>query len=97
MERKPPRLGNQYLRLGTVPETCPSIGCGESLHVNAVAEKTETGTTFRLKCPDCGRLFDQACPLCGSKEMQTVDGVEECLRCGNVLQVGRTPANSNTQ
>lgn len=97
MERKPPRPRNPYLRPGTVPETCPSIGCGESLQLHAVTEKTEKEIAFRLKCPECGALFDQACPTCGSKEVQTVDGVEECVRCGNVLQVGRTPANSNTQ
>lgn len=97
MGREPPSVNNPYLRERTVPETCPSTGCGESLQVEDAVDKTTKGITFRLKCPECGTLFDQACPDCGSKDIQTVEGVEECLRCGNILQLGAAPTNRNTQ
>jgi hypothetical protein len=71
MGSEQPQLSSPYIREGTVPEVCPSTGCGRSLQV-------------------------EACPECGSKDIQMVDGVEECLRCGEILQLGQPPTNKNT-
>lgn len=91
------RPDNPYLRKGTVPENCPSTECGVDLQLEDTIDTTTEGTAFRLKCPDCGKLFDQACPDCGSKDIQVVEGVEECLHCGNILQLGATPIEEHTQ
>lgn len=91
------RSRNQYLRKGTVPDTCPSPTCGVGLQREDATDTTTGGIAFRLKCPDCGVLFDQACPDCGSKDIQMVDGVEECLHCGMILQLGATPIGKRTQ
>lgn len=97
MGSDPPGLRNPYLREGTVPEVCPSEGCGSSLEVENAIDTTTEGIAFRLRCPDCGTLFDQACPECGTKDIQTVNGVEECLRCGEILQLGAASINRSTQ
>jgi hypothetical protein len=96
MGSEQPQLSSPYIREGTVPEVCPSTGCGRSLQVEDTVETTTEGIAFRLRCPECGTLFDQACPECGSKDIQMVDGVEECLRCGEILQLGQPPTNKNT-
>lgn len=88
MGRKRSTSRNYYLRGNTLPEVCPSTECGIDLHPSDTAETTVKGVKYRYKCPGCGTLFDQACPSCGSKEFQVVEGVEECLRCGEVLKLG---------
>jgi rRNA maturation endonuclease Nob1 len=96
MESDPPGLRNPYLREGTVPGVCPSEECGRSLEKENAIDRTTEGIPFRLRCPSCGTLFDQACHECGSKDIQKINGIEECLRCGEILQLGAAPTNSNT-
>lgn len=78
---------NRFLRLGTLPAFCPSKQCGKFLTIENATVKTEGGHTFRLQCPECEELIDQACPDCGSKNFQIESGVEECLLCGHLVTV----------
>lgn len=78
---------NEYLRLGTLPAFCPSKQCSEYLTATNTVVKTDSGKAFRLQCPECEALIDQACPDCGSKDFQVESGVEECLICGHLVKI----------
>jgi Zn finger protein HypA/HybF involved in hydrogenase expression len=78
---------NQFLRLGTLPAFCPSPQCNEFLTLENATVQSESGYTYRLQCPDCEELIDQACPDCGSKDFQIASGIEECLLCGHLVKV----------
>jgi len=78
---------NRFLRLGSLPAFCPSEQCDEYLTLENTTVKTEGGSAFRLQCPVCEELIDQACPDCGSKDFQVESGVEECLLCGHLVKM----------
>lgn len=78
---------NSCLRPDTVPERCSCEDCQEDLSIESVLVKTSNGVPYKLKCPECDELFDQACPICGSKDTQVKGGVEECVHCGRVLEI----------
>lgn len=96
MEDRQESTLNPYIRLETVPEICPCPDCETDISPDEATESTRKGFIFRATCPTCGLLFDQACPRCGSKDIQTAEGVEECLHCGEVLQLGSKQIQQST-